>query len=96
MREKETEKGANKYEVFLADGTEVEFDQSGAWTSVDCKSKAVPAAIVPEAIGRYVAENYPNLAIVQIERESYGYEIELSNDLDIQFDHDFKLIKAGS
>ena len=94
--EKETEKGANKYEVFLADGTEVEFDQSGAWTSVDCKSKAVPAAIVPEAIGRYVAENYPNLAIVQIERESYGYEIELSNDLDIQFDHDFKLIKAGS
>ena len=90
--EKDSEKGAVQYDVRLADGTELEFDQSGAWTSVDCKTKAVPAAIVPEAISRYVAEKYANLVIVQIERESYGYDIELSNDLDIQFNHDFKVI----
>ena len=91
--EKESENGADHYEVTFADGTELEFDQSGAWTSVDCKKRAVPAAIVPEAISKYVSENYANLIIVQIERESYGYEIELSNDLDIRFDHDFKVIK---
>lgn len=91
--EKESENGADHYEVTFADGTELEFDQSGAWTSVDCKKRAVPAAIVPEAISKYVLENYANLIIVQIERESYGYEIELSNDLDIRFDHDFKVIK---
>lgn len=93
--EKDSENGADYYDVYLADGTELEFDKSGAWTSVDCKTKAVPVGIVPEAISKYVAENHANLTIVQIERESYGYEIELSNDLDIRFDHDFKVIKVG-
>lgn len=93
--EKDDENGSDRYDVYLADGTEVEFDQSGAWTDVDCKTKAVPAAIVPEAIGRYVADNYASLSIVQIERESYGYDIELSDGLDIQFDRDYNVIRVG-
>ena len=79
----------------MADGTELEFDQSGAWTDVDCKNKAVPAAIVPEAIGQYVADNYASLTIVQIERENYGYDIELSNGLDIRFDRDYNVTRVG-
>ena len=35
------------------------------------------------------------LLIVQIERESYGYDIELSNDLDIRFDTLFNVTRVG-
>ena len=83
------------YDVVMADGVKLEFDQSGAWTDVDCKNKAVPAAIVPEAIGQYVADNYASLTIVQIERENYGYDIELSNGLDIRFDRDYNVTRVG-
>lgn len=93
--EKDNENGSDRYDVYLADGTELEFDQSGAWTDVDCKNKAVPAAIVPEAIGKYVADNYASLKIVQIERENYGYDIELSNGLDIRFDRDYNVTRVG-
>ena len=55
----------------------------------------MPAAIVPEAIGKYVADNYASLTIVQIERENYGYDIELSNGLDIRFDRDYNVTRVG-
>lgn len=93
--EKEKASGTFYYDVTLADGTEVEFDQAGAWTDVDCKNKAVPSVIIPQAISAYVEANYPGLLIVQIERESYGYDIELSNDLDIRFDTLFNVTRVG-
>ena len=94
--EKDKETNGQRFDVLLADGTEVEFDQDGSWTEVDCTPKAVPNAIIPEAIGNYVRTNYPDLLIVQIERESYGYEIDLSNDLDIKFDNQYKVIRIGN
>ena len=82
------------YSVRLSDNTEIDFDQQGQWTEVDCKTKAVPAAIIPQGIADYVAANYPDLTIVQIDKEPYGYEIELSNDLDLKFDQQQNILTA--
>nr|MBR2110095.1 PepSY-like domain-containing protein [Alistipes sp.] len=35
------------YKVRFENGTEVEFDNDGKWTKVDCQRSAVPSAIVP-------------------------------------------------
>lgn len=73
------------YEARLDDGTEIDFTGSGEWDKVDCKYKAVPAAIVPAAIAQYVTSTFPGALIVKIDKERYGYEVELNNDLELKF-----------
>lgn len=90
--EKDVEFGGTKYEVMLNDGAKIEFDKKGNWDNVDCKTKAVPASLVPAAIAQYVKAHYPNTVIVKIDKERGGYEIELSNDLDLKFNSKGKLI----
>ncbi len=89
---KDSELTKTTYEVVLQDGTEIEFDKSGEWDSVDCKRKAIPAALVPVAITEYVQSNFPGQMIVKIDREPYGHEIELSGGLELKFDKNGKLL----
>ncbi|MBQ7441272.1 MAG: PepSY-like domain-containing protein [Prevotella sp.] len=41
--------------------------------------------MIPEVIKQYVNENFPESIITKIEKERYGYDIELSNDLELKF-----------
>ena len=91
---KDKELTKTTYEVVLQDGTEMEFNGKGQWDNVDCKNRAVPAALIPTAITEYVNTNFPGQVIVNIDKELHGYEIELSSDLDLKFDKDGKLIKV--
>lgn len=78
--------GGRTYEVRLTDGTEIDFDKKGEWIDVDCKSKSVPKEIIPTSIANYVKANYPNEFVTHIDRDSRGYDVELSNHLDLKFD----------
>ena len=82
----------NDYTVILDNGTKIEFDASGKWESVKSQKGKIAPSIVPAKIAGYVAEHYPSTAIEKIERKRYGYEIELSNDLDIKFGSDGRFI----
>lgn len=84
--------GKTTYEVRLNNGTEVEFDAKGTWDKVDCCYSAVPAKLVPAAIANYVKTNFAGAMIVKIDKERYGYEIELSNDLELKFNNQGRLI----
>ena len=90
--ERDNEMGGKKYEVRLSDGTKVEFDRKGKWDKVDCNMNAVPQVLVPEAIAAYVQATFPNNVITKIDKERYGYEIELSNDMDLKFNKKGNLI----
>ncbi len=78
--------GQTDYEVKLNGGVEIDFDAQGQWTKVDCGRKAVPSVLIPKAISEYVKKNYSKAIITKIDKEPYGYEIELSNRLDLKFD----------
>ena len=83
----------SEYEVIYTDRTEVDFRSNGEWSSVELKYAAVPASIVPVQISDYVAKsNFSNQIIKKIERNSYTWEIELSNGIEIEFDKDFRVI----
>ena len=56
---KDVEFGGTKYEVMLNDGAKIEFDKKGNWDNVDCETYAVPTALVPASITRYVKANFP-------------------------------------
>lgn len=73
------------YDVKLVNGTKIEFNNSGKWTSVDCKDKEVPQDIVPKAIRTYVKKNFPDVKIVKIEKTNSKYEVRLSDDVELTF-----------
>ena len=85
--------GRKTYEVRLNNGTEVEFDKSGTWDKVDCNYSAVPANLVPANIADYVKSNFPDAVIVKIDKERYGYDIELSNDLELKFNKSGQMLR---
>ena len=84
--------GKTTYEVRLNNGTELEFDKNGNWDKVDCNLSAVPSHLVPTAIADYVKTHFADATIVKIDKERYGYEIELSNQLDLKFNKKGQLI----
>ena len=86
--------GRKTYEVRLSNGTEVEFDKNGTWDKVDCNHSAVPANLVPANIATYVKSNFPGATIVKIDKERYGYDIELSNDLELKFNKNGKMLRV--
>ena len=82
----------NDYTVILDNGTKIEFDAAGKWESVKNNNGKMAAGVVPVAIQGYITEHYPSLGIEKIERKRYGYEVELTNDIDLKFDSKGKFV----
>ena len=74
------------YDVKLTNGTKIEFNNSGNWTSVDCKTREVPSALIIKPIQNYVKKNFPETHVVKIEKKVTEYEIELSDGIELKFD----------
>lgn len=76
----------SEYEVILTDGTEISFDRDGNWDNIETSAaKSVPSAFIPDGVTNYVAQNHKGARIVGIDKERSGYEVELSNGIDIKF-----------
>lgn len=85
--------GSNEYEVILTDGTEVEFDGNGAWKSIDCGLNSVPSNVIPTAINTFLSKNYKGTKVVEIELDRKGFEVKLSNGLELKFDRSGNFIR---
>lgn len=81
------------YELYFTNNSEIEFDEKGDWSEVDCKSTQVPDGIIPSKILSYVKEHFTTNFIVKIELDFKHYDIELNNGLDLKFDADGNFIK---
>ena len=84
------------YDVHLSNGFEIDFDINGNWTDIDGGQTAIPTAIIPEPITNYVTMNYPNLFITTIEIETTGYDVELSNELDLVFNPQGEFVRIDN
>lgn len=73
------------YDVRLVNGTTIEFNNKGKWTSVDCKDKAVPDGLVMRVIRNYVKKNFGDLKITSVRKKTIGYEIGLSDGVVLKF-----------
>lgn len=83
--EKEIKFVGVEYQARLSDGAKINFNGDGSWDKVDCKFYAVPAALVPEVIATYVQAHYPGVMITKIDKELFGYDIEINNGLELKF-----------
>lgn len=81
-----------KYEVRLDDGTKIELFKDGTWNKVENKQKGVPASFISKGIADYVKANYATTPVIKVDKERYGYDVELANDLELKFNEQFQLV----
>ena len=85
--------GKLEYEVLLKNGVSLQFDGQGVLEKIENKKGSIPEAVVPAKIRDYITTNYPDVTITEYEVDKKGYEVKLSNRLELKFDTDFKLVK---
>ena len=84
----------SEYEVVLSDGSEITFDKNGNWKEVDVRrGKAVPSGFVPSGIKNYVQQKHKGQKIESIDKSGKGYDVELSNGIEMKFDKDGKFLR---
>ena len=86
------------YDVTLSDYTQIEFDGNAfgkklEWDEINCTTvyTSVPAALVPTEIADHVSQLHSEQRIVKIAKDHRGWEIELSNGIEIEFDSKFRV-----
>lgn len=85
--------GNLEYGVMLKNGVSIQFDAQGTLEKIEAKKGSIPEAVIPVMIRDYVTANYPDVTITEYEVDKKGYEVKLSNRLELKFDNDFKLVK---
>lgn len=84
----------SEYEVVLTDGSEITFDRSGNWKDIEtAHAVAVPAAFIPDGVKSYITKNHPGTHVVGIDKEKSGYEVELSNGVDLKFNRNGQFVR---
>lgn len=91
---KDAEHGEKGYEVKLKDGTEVEFWKDGSYREVDGGKKPIPTAFIPASVKEYVAKNYPNEKITHIDYGHKDLDVDLTNNIDLEFTKEGKFLKG--
>lgn len=93
VAKKDAEHGEKGYEVKLKDGTEVEFWKDGSYREVDGGDKPIPTEFIPASVKDYVSKNYPNEKITHIDYGHKDLDVDLTNDIDLEFTKEGKILK---
>ncbi|MDI6034387.1 PepSY-like domain-containing protein [Flavobacterium sp. LB2P84] len=94
IAKKDAEHGEKGYEVKLKDGTEVEFWKDGSYREVDGGKKPIPTAFIPTSVKDYMAKNYPNEKITHIDYGHKNLDVDLTNNIDLEFTKEGKILKG--
>lgn len=81
------------YEVTFSDGSKIDFNGAGEWKEVNSYS-GVPTSIVPKQVMNFLKKNQymgNGVTVRKIERERSGWKVELSNNMEFEFDKSFQL-----
>ncbi|MDO4229153.1 MAG: PepSY-like domain-containing protein [Capnocytophaga sp.] len=84
------------YKVHFDNGDEIEFFTNGEWEEVKSRNGKVPNAIIPNGIANYVKQNYTSTEIYKIQKKRYGYEVELSNGMDLEFNQKGEFLRIDN
>ncbi len=90
----EKEVGDKSYEVKFKNGSEIEFDKDGNWTSIEVKQGSIPIQIISKtnsAIYKYISTSstYKQMKIKEFSIKDdlrKGYSLELENGIELEFD----------
>lgn len=69
--------GRTSYDVHLSNGTEIEFDGNGEWTSLSSFFSALPTGFLLPGITAAIAEKHPGGEVTGVDKEIGGFEVEI-------------------
>lgn len=79
----------DEYEVKLAGGYELDFDEKGHWTVIEAEEKPLPEkllTLLPVASVKYLREHYPNAKVEELKQKRSGYKVSLAHpDVELYF-----------
>jgi putative periplasmic protein len=81
------------YTVVLSNGLEIDFYPNGDWKEVKSRGTEIPSKIIPGGISQYVNQNYNGQRIKELKKKRYGYKVELSGDIDLEFSQNEKFLR---
>ena len=81
------------YTVILSNGLEIDFYPNGDWKEVKSRGTEIPSKIIPSGIFQYVSQNYNGQRIKELKKKRYGYKVELSGDIDLEFSQNEKCLR---
>jgi putative periplasmic protein len=81
------------YTVVLSNGLEIDFYPNGDWKEVKSRGTEIPSKIIPSGIFQYVSQNYNGQRIKELKKKRYGYKVELSGDIDLEFSQNEKFLR---
>ena len=95
----EKEDGRKEYRVKLSNGTDMEFDEDGEWTNIECYFSPLPTGILPANVITKVEELHPEAYINGVEKELGGYVVEVTDaggiDWDMRFNAQFEYVSQS-
>ena len=80
------------YTVLLVNGVKLSFDNSGKFEKI-YSADGVPSGLVPVQICDYVKARYPEASVVEYEVGRHGYEVKLSNRMELKFNKNWVLVE---
>lgn len=81
------------YQVVLASGVMVKFNNAGDLEEIESSGKEIPDGIIPIQIVEMVKGHYPDVMITGYEVGRRTYEVKLSNRIELKLDRNFNVIE---
>lgn len=81
------------YQVVLANGVMVKFNNAGDLEEIESRGKEIPDGIIPIQIVEMVKGHYPDVMITGYEVGRRTYEVKLSNRIELKLDRNFNVIE---
>jgi hypothetical protein len=90
--EKDTDILDVEYQIYVTNNEntyKLNFDKKGVVEKIESKNDrvALPASVIPSKVSQYVRANYPKTKIIEWKRKRNTQVVELSNDLELEFNH---------
>ncbi|MBK1964496.1 PepSY-like domain-containing protein [Campylobacter novaezeelandiae] len=76
----------NSYEVYLSDGTELEFSKDGSWKEIEAKIIPIDLDILPANIANIIKNEFKDIKAREIEKKINYYKIKLVNNIKVLID----------
>ena len=93
--EKDSRMRGTEYEVELASGMELDFNDNGTWRKISAApGQSLADNFIPEKIADYLAQAYPGESVTKILKNHKGYEVELTNNHDLHFDTSERFVRV--
>lgn len=88
---KEIDKKGSEYKIYLNNFNKLKFNSN--FEVIEIEGESIPESVISSKIASYIKSNYPDAIIVEWEKKANKQEVELNNDLELEFDLEGNFLK---